>query len=130
MTKATQAFVPIARVAKGEASMEDGTYPDAEVQTLDHIEWDWENCPDGMLLFGAFDLPPIETELKVSDADGLKRVDFLDVAERSARLQEASSAMEQHVWLGLDEGRRMLLDRQTVAQLLPHLHKFVATGEL
>lgn len=57
------------------------------------------------------------------------RGEFLDANNTSCSIQESSVATDNLLWLGCDESR-MHLTQGMVADLLPHLQRFVATGEL
>ncbi|AFU88171.1 hypothetical protein CcrColossus_gp301 [Caulobacter phage CcrColossus] len=57
------------------------------------------------------------------------RGDFLDANNISCSIQESSVATDNLLWLGCD-GSRMHLTQGMAADLLPHLQRFVATGEL
>jgi len=80
---------------------------------------------------------------------------FKDSYNKECSLQQSSSAMDDYIWLGIDKpnlvvfedenkgkyietimppnfsvSSRMHLNREQVAELLPHLQRFVETGEL
>lgn len=61
---------------------------------------------------------------------------FVDSYGSVCSIQQSSNASEPHIWLGVDrafngqDGTRMHLTRPMVAQLLPLLQHFVATGDL
>lgn len=61
---------------------------------------------------------------------GFKRGEFEDVMYETCTIQESSLATEPCIWLGIDRFDRMHLTRPMVAALLPHLRRFVETGEL
>ncbi len=60
---------------------------------------------------------------------GFAIVPFIDTYGESCSLQKSSSAMEDKIWLGVDENR-MHLNQEQVEMLLPHLQNFVKNGEL
>ena len=86
---------------------------------------------------------------------GFKKGEFTDGYNNKCSLQESSSAENYYIWLGIDNPKvtifdsanpgtyvktevpnnwmiegRMHLSRRQVAELLPSLQHFVATGEL
>ncbi|WPE19899.1 hypothetical protein ShzoTeo12_10750 [Shinella zoogloeoides] len=84
---------------------------------------------------------------------GFARIDFIDRYEVACSLQMSSLASEEAIWFGCNKAEpkilvhgfgwmaltmpdnyiantRMHLTRQQVAELLPYLQCFVATGEL
>jgi len=86
---------------------------------------------------------------------GFSKLEFTDSYGEKCSLQQSSSAIQHRIWLGVDEPRltifedenlgkyiqtklpktfmvhsRMHLSRNQVAELLPHLQKFVETGEI
>lgn len=73
-------------------------------------------------------------------ARGFLRADFVDMYGAECSIQESSLATEPALWLGANQGThhhltggclaRMHLTREMVADLLPHLHRFVETGRL
>ncbi len=98
-------------------------------------------------------------DLRIKKTDrGFDVIEFLDYYSKNCSLQQSSIATGDYVWLGVDEpevkilaskileGRtgwanyplpegveifsRMHLSREQVRQLLPHLIKFVETGDI
>ena len=67
-------------------------------------------------------------ELKPTSRNFL-RGDFVDANGEACSVQESSVATDNLLWLGQD-GARMHLTQGMAADLLPHLQRFVATGEL
>ena len=86
---------------------------------------------------------------------GFENGKFVDVYNNQCSIQKSSSAMDDYIWLGIDNPKltvfkdesmgqylettlpktwmvdsRMHLSREQVAELLPILQKFVETGEL
>lgn len=86
---------------------------------------------------------------------GFKNGKFVDSYNNQCSIQKSSSAMDDFIWLGIDNPKltvfkdesmgqylettlpktwmvdsRMHLSREQVAELLPILQKFVETGEL
>jgi hypothetical protein len=61
----------------------------------------------------------------------IARVDFRDVYGESCSLQESSLTTDNCIWIGCSNHvPRMHLNQKMVAQLLPHLNRFVGTGSL
>lgn len=60
---------------------------------------------------------------------GFSVVEFTDSFNTKCSIQEASSASESRIWLGV-ENHRMLLSQEEVKSLMPILQSFVETGEL
>lgn len=90
---------------------------------------------------------------KEKTSRGFGIINFKDSYGSACSLQESSSAMEDKIWLGVDDanpqicipGRswvkydipkevllntRMHLTKEQVKKLMPHLKKFVETGEI
>lgn len=68
--------------------------------------------------------------MKIDKTDrGFNITLFNDDNGNRCSLQESSSADESKIWLGVSP-HRMHLTRGQVKELLPHLKKFVKTGEL
>lgn len=62
---------------------------------------------------------------------GFGLVEFTDRYGAKCSLQESSLGTEACIWLGVDDApARMHLTQQMVAELLPALQHFVATGLL
>lgn len=86
---------------------------------------------------------------------GFENLKFVDSYNNQCSIQKSSSAMDDFIWLGIDNPKltvfndesmgqylettlpktwvvdsRMHLSREQVAELLPILQKFVETGEL
>ena len=89
---------------------------------------------------------------------GFARIDFIDRYDVECSLQKSSLAFEDAIWLGVNEpdpqimsskvrpggtgwesyplpedvhcNTRMHLTQEQVAELLPHLQRFVETGEI
>lgn len=73
---------------------------------------------------------------------GFGRMDFTDRYNRECSIQKSSAAMDDYIWLGMNEepdphpvtherlGARMHLSRKDVAKLIPLLQHFAETGEL
>lgn len=62
--------------------------------------------------------------------------EFRDLSGLTCTVQQSSVATIEGIWLGPEtnlrggENQRMHLSREMVADILPHLQRFVATGEL
>lgn len=71
---------------------------------------------------------------------GFALIEFDDLYEQKCSLQKSSIATTDAIWLGVsntgeklgnkDVNNRMHLNRKQVKELLPHLIKFIETGEL
>lgn len=69
---------------------------------------------------------------------GFPRADFVDQYGEACSIQDSSIATEDCIWLGCNAGThhqgqcmaRMHLTRAMVAELLPILQRFVATGTI
>lgn len=65
---------------------------------------------------------------------GFALAEFVDRYGAKCSLQKSSLATEDCIWLGVNEieGKpaRMHLTRKLAKQLMPHLEKFIETGEL
>ena len=59
-----------------------------------------------------------------------RRGEFTDTQGTPCVLQESSAASEPCIWLGLMHKDAMHLNQRQVADLLPYLQRFVATGHL
>lgn len=93
-------------------------------------------------------------EIKQNDR-GFQIGHFVDTHKNGCSIQQSSDAMQECIWVGIDHPRltvfenhhhgnyivtempenfmvnsRMHLSREQVAELLPHLQKFVETGYL
>lgn len=57
---------------------------------------------------------------------------FEDVNDHTCRIGASSLATDEAIWLGLDspDGKPMLLTREMVRVLLPHLQCFADSGSL
>ena len=61
----------------------------------------------------------------------MTRITFVDSYKEPCSLHQSSSAKEERIWLGLRKNAQyMLLNRETVKDLLPYLQRFVETGKL
>lgn len=79
-------------------------------------------------------------DLKSASDRGFLRGEFVDRYGEKCSIQKSSLAFEDCIWLGCQHetvkedgtkcGARMHLTRPMVADLLPHLQRFVETGEL
>jgi hypothetical protein len=63
-------------------------------------------------------------------ARGFSMIEFGDLYGNDCSIQKSSLATADAIWLGLDEGQRMHLDRDTAAWLARVLSAFATTGEL
>jgi hypothetical protein len=54
---------------------------------------------------------------------------FADMRHQTCTMRESAGA-KAGLWFGLDGQAQMMLDRETVASLLPYLHTFVDIGLL
>lgn len=65
---------------------------------------------------------------------GFSVIEFKDSYGKQCSLQESSSASEPKIWFGVDDVPNglggMHLTREQVKELLPHLNRFVKTGDL
>lgn len=75
--------------------------------------------------------------IKIEKVGGLRAGSFLDEGGGLGSISEASTAGVDCLWLGLVPSptvpyvrRRMLLNRELAAALIPLLQRFVDTGEL
>ena len=57
-------------------------------------------------------------------------IKFTDTHDRPCALFESSSAHMEAIWLGRDNSDRMHLGKRQIAQLIPHLMRFLVTGRL
>lgn len=62
-------------------------------------------------------------------ARGRSKANFKDSHGRSCSIQEAGTAIEPSLWLGVSTSR-MHLNQEIAAELLPLLQHFVETGKL
>lgn len=79
-------------------------------------------------------------DLSPANDRGFLRGEFKDRYGEKCSIQKSSLADEDCIWLGCNHetvdgqgrpcGARMHLTRQMAADLLPHLLKFIETGEL
>lgn len=60
---------------------------------------------------------------------GFLRAEFTDRYDAKCSIQKSSLAFEDCIWLGVNE-HRMHLTQEQAAALIPHLRRFVKTGEL
>ena len=60
---------------------------------------------------------------------GFQRADFTDRYDAKCSIQKSSLAFEDCIWLGVNE-HRMHLTQDMAKALIPHLRRFVKTGEL
>jgi hypothetical protein len=67
---------------------------------------------------------------KIHTIRGFDLYEFKDRSKAECTLQKSSIATEDCIWLGTDDGPRMLLTQSMVAELLPILKTFVETGEI
>jgi len=61
---------------------------------------------------------------------GFATIKFKDYNEQDCSLQKSSLATDDCVWLGNDNLNRMHLTKAQVKKLLPHLQKFVESGDI
>ena len=73
-------------------------------------------------------------DLKVTPTDrGFLRGEFVDLYGANCSIQESSLATDNAIWLGVNgegAGRRMHLNQEQVAALLPFLTHFAEHGDL